>query len=440
MNAATLPPLVRDGEPIVLHRLVIRRMRAGLVVIIRLDGASAIRVDDRGAEAVRLIRRFRTQVAVQRELERRHGASYDISEILGALKQARMIRRWGSARLNCDRLQPLRIALCLWKGWLDVRHRLPTAFCRVLPPALALPLAGAVRRGVIAATLRRTGVAEYARRLPLSADDAAAAEGMGRHLESLTRGDVVARLMCEARSRPLGAWLVDRMTVSGEEHLHAARAEGRGAIVALLHQGPFPVIIPKLMSMGNAVHSFNFGVDFASSSFNDIMQRWSRELGYPPSRSYQTATPSNISAYLRGVASGGVGMLTLDYYTHVQSLAAPAGPGGEAAARGRRETAVEVPFGRRTMLIHTFAGFLARRSGAPVVPCACTWDAVGRPRLTFGPAVPLAREGADDASLTRQIFAAFAPDIVARPEEWTFLLRYVAGPSAFGADRAGGAE
>jgi len=235
-------------------------------------------------------------------------------------------------------------------------------------------------------------------------------------MAALAETDTLARLICYSQPEAFGKWLARSVELTGAEHVERARRAGRGVLLAFLHAGAFPLFSMKLPAAGIPFHSFNFGVGFSYRPLDEVSDRHADAGGWPRSRFYFQATPTSLGRYVRAVRAGEVGVVMPDYLD--PATASTAG--------------VRVRVGTREILVGSFAGWLARKTGAVVIPCDTERTARGY-RLALHPPVELATDlsGPDaDASATREIFARLAPGIERHPESWSFLLTHTPAPGA----------
>jgi lauroyl/myristoyl acyltransferase len=398
-------------QSIELHPVILRTLTSEACAVVRVDGRGAIRTSPLGAEAVRLLRRDASVAAVRARLEARHGAEIDLEPLLAMLVRSGIARRSDGRMVGASApLRVLDVFRTWWRCYVDLPTRAPHWLLSRLRPALALPLARALsRRRLRHARIGREWETLSARMPHPVAPDQLPALAR-RHLAELADTDTMARLICYARPEAFGPWLAECVELTGVEHIQRAREAGRGVILAFLHAGAFPLFSVKLPSMGIPFHSFNFGVHFSYRPFDEVSHGHADACGWPRSRFYFRATPSNLASYVRAVRGGEVGVVMPDYLD----------PGTDRAAAAR------VRIGEREVLVGAFAGWLARKTRAVIIPCDTTRTARGY-RLALHPPVDLAIDPAApdaDADATRQIFARLAPEIERSPESWSFLLTH----------------
>ena len=306
----------------------------------------------------------------------------------------------------------MRMLRTWWRCYVDLPTRAPHWLLRSFPPAVALPLAAAMSRRRLVRSKVGRSLHSIGRCMPRSVSPSELPFVGERHVAELAETDALARLICYARSGPFSAWLEKSVELSGLNHLERAREAGRGVILAFLHAGAFPLFSIKLLSAGVPFHSFNFGVQFSYRGFDEVTDAHASACGWPQARFYFRATKSNLRSYVRAVSGGEVGVVLPDYLD----------PNADHAA------AVRVRFGEREILVGSFAGWLARKTGAVIVPCETARTGTGY-RLIINPPVEFttnfsARDA--DASATAEIFARLSPAIERDPESWSFLLTHTA--------------
>lgn len=376
-----------------------------------MDGRGAIRTGTLGAEAVRLFRHNTSLAAVLAQLEARHGTKFDLAPLLATLLSSGIARRVNGQPVGGS--TPLRLAdgfRTWWRCYVDLPTRAPHWLLRNLRPALALPAAKTLNQHRLGRSSIGRNWDQLASRTPWHVAPADLPALASRHLAELAETDTLARLICYSRPEAFGRWLAEHVELTGAEHVERARQTGRGAILAFLHAGAFPLFSMKLPSIGIPFHSFNFGVHFSYRPFDEVSDGHADACGWPRSRFYFRADKSSLSSYVRAVRAGEVGVVMPDYLD----------PGTGPAAGAR------VRVGEREILVGTFAGWLARKTGAIVIPCDTARTARGY-RLALQPPVEFTTDFSApdaDASATREIFARLAPEVERVPESWSFLLTH----------------
>ncbi|HEX2210499.1 MAG TPA: hypothetical protein VHG93_22660 [Longimicrobium sp.] len=404
-------------QSIELHPVLFRTLTTEACAIVRVDGRGAIRTSPLGAEAVRLLRRNPSVAAARAEMEARHGTEVDLDPLLATLVSSGIARQAdGHPVPGNTSLRLGNVPRTWWRCSVDLPTRAPHWLLEHLSPARALPLARALNRR----RLQRSGTGRawstLGARLPRPVEPAALPDLARRHLEELADTDTIARLICYARPRAFGRWLAECVELTGLEHVERARRSGRGVILAFLHAGAFPLFSVKLPSAGIPFHSFNFGVHFSYRPFDAVSDAHADACGWPRSRFYFHGNKSSLASYVRAVRGGGTGVVMPDYLD-------PA-TGAEAAVRVR--------VGEREVLVGSFAGWLARKTGAVILPCDTARTERGY-RLALRSPVELASDLAApdaDAAATREIFARLAPGIERNPETWSFLLTHTPANAA----------
>lgn len=401
-----------------LHPLYIRKLTGTEYAVFRADGRGAIHTRSLGADAVRLLKQVGSVCAARTVLEQAHGTRLDLTPLLESLNRAGLVYRVDGVRVNNDALALLDRARCFWRCQVDWSARAPKWLGCALPPAFALPLMRLASRRRIARSAHARSASKIASALP-HPTSARAAEGFRvRYLEELAHTDSIARMVCTVTPDSLARWLEHRVEVEGLHHVEHARATGRGVLIVGLHAGAYPITIPTLLWKGVPFHSFNFGMRLVERKPGEVFVEHTRMLGWAASQFYYEATQRNLGRYVRAIRAGGVGLVLPDFF-------AP----DTVPASGRR-TEVDVPFGERRVLVHDFAGWLARTTGALVIPCEAIRDRRGRFRVRFSAPVDPVSAHDRDGDVTRRIFGLLAPAIERNPECWNFLGSYTHAPAA----------
>lgn len=192
--------------------------------------------------------------------------------------------------------------------------------------------------------------------------------------------------------------LLDRVDVTGWEHIEKVVADGRGAIGVVPHLGGY-----------------------------DILGAWMSARGVPLTVVVETVEPPELFDWF------------LDARTSFGMDVVPLGPdAGAAMARALadgRITAlmsdrdltgdgVEVEFFGETTTLPGGPALLAFRSGAPIIPAAAFLDEGDRFRLILEEPIPVERQGRlreDIARVTQEIAWRFENFVRQAPEQWFVL-------------------
>ncbi|HEX2095439.1 MAG TPA: hypothetical protein VHG28_23790 [Longimicrobiaceae bacterium] len=412
-----------------LHPFLVQEVFEGDWAVVRLDGKAVVRARAIGAEAVRLIGRYPELSTVRLMLRARYGYEVDLIPLLQSLHRAGLVRAADGEVISTVRISTLAALRCYWRCRVDLPNRVPRWLLRNLPSGVALALVTPLRRRLIGRSPQFAGASPVAARLPRDAGAADPDQVHSRRLAAMARQDTLTRLLVSARPAALDRWLGRRVRLEGQEHLDRARSGGRGVVIAFLHHGPFPLVPVKLLSRGYPVHGFHWFVDFAGRDFSRIFAAHQRECGWAEGAFYGLPNLPRIATFVRAVSAGGIALVMPDFFD-------PRNEGKGARDRAYRggpqpglpASIVEVPLGERTLLIHNWVGWLARRTGAVVLP-ARAWEEAGGYRVRLGPPVecPLVDDDSPaeaEARITRAILGELVPQVIAAPEQWTFLASY----------------
>ena len=274
-------------------------------------------------------------------------------------------------------------------------YRLGSRVARALPESAPDPLSRAAAP-LLAAGLggRRRMVARHLRRVHGEVGEAVLRREVRRSFASY------ARYWLESFRVPdrTPEELVAGMTCDGFEHVEAARAAGRGVILALPHLGGWEYGGAWVGALGHPVsvvvepleppELFRWFADFRARLGMEVLP-----LG-----------PGVSGAVLRALGENRVVCLLCD-----RDLV---GDGPEVTFFGERTT---LPAGPVT---------LGLRSGAPVLPTAVYFDGPNRHRGRVGPPLDLERRGRlrdDVAAGTQRLATALEGLITAAPEQWHLL-------------------
>jgi lauroyl/myristoyl acyltransferase len=275
-------------------------------------------------------------------------------------------------------------------------YRAGAEVARVLPPALAQPLARAASRTFMAAsTRRRHQVTRNLERASPTRLDAA-----GRRAATGAVFAYYARYWYELfrlpHEDPDG--LDARVESDGLDHLDAAAAQHRGVVLASPHLGNW-----------------------------DLVGAWLAHRGYPITAVAERVDPPELfDWFVAARARFGI---------QVVALGPEAGPAALRHLRAERVVClvcdraiagegVEVTFfGERTRLPGGPAT-LALRTGAPLLPIGLTFLPRGRHRVRILPPLPTDRRGRlrdDVARVTQQLTSVFEDLIRATPDQWLMM-------------------
>ena len=242
-------------------------------------------------------------------------------------------------------------------------------FARALPRPLALGVADAVAAGAFTA-YRLTPWRRFIAR------NVAAAFGPGVPAGAIARDHVreLARNICELMRLPaLAHEEADVVAaVEGWEHVEAARAAGRGVIVATAHYGNWELLGATLARHGLPLHVL------VQRPSQDAFDRLFREVRATCGvTTWENHGPASLRPVLRALARG-------------EALGVLADQHGEA------QDAVVRFFGH-VVAAPTGPFSLARRTGAAVLPMRAVREADGRHRIVIEPELPAS--GDDEADM-----------------------------------------
>jgi len=290
------------------------------------------------------------------------------------------------------------VKLLFWFPGGEIARRLP------LPIALKLA-AGA---GRLYGLLSRRRFAIIHRELALLLGDEAVSPTAARRA-----CEVFARSQLELlRSPSFDLALIEKLTtIDGREHLDAALAAGRGAVLALIHFGSNQLIMPALAKRG-----------YGLLQFGSPPQAWHDLHGRTPSRIDRAI----FRKRLEGEKAMGIEFLYIDRSLRPAYRALQANRILVVALDGRAGSRFEpVPFGKRTALLAPGPVGLAYRTGAPFLPLFISLEG-GRHRISIHPPLNLTdQEGKPRPP--RQVLASFtgiATDYIRkRPCHYGWLLQ-----------------
>jgi KDO2-lipid IV(A) lauroyltransferase len=275
-------------------------------------------------------------------------------------------------------------------------YRAGAEFVRVTPPPVAAPLARAVaqvapavmreRRRQVERNLRRVhgpGFGGFA----LERAVAATFDSYGRYWYELFR-----------LPRETPQWVQAHFRGPGEEHIAAATAAGRGAVVALPHLGSWDLAGAWLAGRGYAV-----------TVVAEVIE---------PPELFDWFVQTRVALGMRVVPLGrdaGAAMLAALRNNETICLLADRDLTGEG---------IEVEFfGERTTL-PAGPAMLALRSGAPLIPTGCYFLPNDAGEARIGPPIPTTRTGRlrdDITRITQELAHRFEALIRAAPDHWHLM-------------------
>jgi phosphatidylinositol dimannoside acyltransferase len=273
-------------------------------------------------------------------------------------------------------------------------YRAGAEIARVLPPALAQPLARvAARTWMTTSTQRRHQVARNLERV------ASTHPSTGVHSTEAVF-DHYARYWYELFRLPYEDLdrLDERVECDGWEHLRAAAADGQGVLLALPHLGNWDVAGAWLATRGYPVTAVAEPVD--PPELFDWFAATRERIGIQ----VLPLGPDAGSQVLRAVAAGRIVCLVCD----------------------RDLTGDGIPvtfFGERTSF-PAGPALLAVRSGAPLLPVGLSFLPHGRHGVRILPPLPTDRRGRlrdDVARVTQHLADVFEELIAAVPDQWLMM-------------------
>jgi lauroyl/myristoyl acyltransferase len=191
--------------------------------------------------------------------------------------------------------------------------------------------------------------------------------------------------------------LHDRVEVEGYERFEAARAGGRGVIVASVHLGPTELLLQAFSARGVYYTAMieRLHPPQLNQLFLEVRRTWGQR--------YVFADVAGARALLKELRGGGVVAMLVD--------------------RDVTGTGIAVPFAGGVIRAPSGVIDLARASGAPILPTVAAWTASGY-RATFMEPLSYGRETRGEEATRRalaQLLRRFTPYLLAHPEQWLVL-------------------
>lgn len=229
----------------------------------------------------------------------------------------------------------------------------------------------------------------------------AGADALRRTERSIFRS--IARYYAELLALPVTSprTLERRAIVEGYEHLTAARAEGRGLILASVHVGPGELVMQGLAARGV------FYTAMIERLNPEPLGELVRALREAHGHRYVFAGVAGAKELIRVVRAGGVAALLVD--------------------RDVLGTGTLVTFLGRTIRAPAGPIELAALTGAPLLPACAAWLPDGRYAVRILPPLHIERSARKGDALRREIerlLALFAPHFRAHADQWLVLQRF----------------
>ncbi len=209
----------------------------------------------------------------------------------------------------------------------------------------------------------------------------------------------VARYYVELMRIPAGdlRTVHDAVDVEGYDRFEAARARGKGVIVASIHIGPAEIVLQAFAVRGVQYTAMveRLHPEPLNRLFLDVRQATKQRYVFPDL--------AGARALLKTLRTGGVVALLID--------------------RDVTGTGIPVPFAGGTIRAPAGIVELTRTSGAPILPTVSLWTATGY-RAIFMEPLSIGREVRGAESTRRalaELLSRFTPVLQAHPEQWLVL-------------------
>ena len=402
----TAPPKVTDPSTLALAPFFVKREGEGYTVISRRS-RRAISTSQAGVEAIRLLAEGRTVEHTKDVLGRRYGQpahAIDLTPLLETLLSSGFVRSLdgrpvASGDERVHGALRLWLALVLWGPLIEraLRH---------LPPRLALPLAYRwFARAPHPALERR--IADHLRRAPglvlTDSDVARIASDNAQALHKQFCDRLLAGSLPERRRR---RWLSRQVRVSGLEHLVSAAAGKRGTILCSFHLGSYGLLPLVLGARGVAVTVYaGLGEDARANMAAWLTDRARRGDDYPVRI---IGGSMGLRTLARCLTRGETVLLYCD--------PAPGEIGEGPAARGQ----VGVPFLGTRIWAARGVAWLARKTGATLLPAVLLWEGRHGHHLLIEPALaaPAGSDRSDSDAVLVAVYGALERYVRKAPEQW----------------------
>lgn len=194
--------------------------------------------------------------------------------------------------------------------------------------------------------------------------------------------------------------LLERFEVTGLEHVHRARAGGRGLIVLTAHVGNW-----EWLAAAQAALDLDIAVVTRHAHQDGVDRYWQTVRTRRGIRFFDAY--GSLHGMMRHLRDGGAVGMSIDQ-----------NEGGTSGAR--------VPFFGREAGTVKAPALLSARLGAPVIMALSWRDAQGRHHATFSDEIPLCegRDLADTVDRTTRRYNALLEDFIRdHPAQWTWVHR-----------------
>ena len=181
-----------------------------------------------------------------------------------------------------------------------------------------------------------------------------------------------------------------RSAVRGIEHVHAARLEGKGAVIALSHYGNWDM--GALAAVAREVPLTTVMAPLGPQPFTDLV-RWARQRNQLEVHTPQNAARSLLRALRQNRCVG------------LMSDIPGAGP------------TVDVEYCGGMVPFSTVPAWLAMRTSAPLLPAECTRHRGGHFEVVIHPPVEI-REGDDERAVMQRVALVLERAVRERPGQW----------------------
>jgi lauroyl/myristoyl acyltransferase len=411
---------IKASSVIGLHRLLIRRGRAGTYYVTRWGGRSQIATREAGITAIQGLKSRQSVEEIEKSLARNSNRP-SLQPLLQALLNANLVRTIDGVAVSRPDFHPANFAKSLCRLYL-----LPGCFrlMKLLPARIH-------RWGLYAVTCLNSHRSLGLRASTAEANARTTSLQVPKHfrrqyLHHLLLNIADTEAVFTARPMEARRWLEQATVWHGFENIEKARSLGKGLILAGFHLSASRLLAPLLLSRGLNVHMTatpSPSVDIAESI------RWHRDFCSvdPDAGEFHQIpqiSPKVVKDLFGALSRNDVVLTFPDMHT--------INPNSDEATRMRCAFfgVASSPFKAPTIRIelagvearmNEWAGWLAAQSGSPVVPVVLVRAKSGRFVLTVSP--PIVCPCSDDpamrgAAVNRDLFQTLDRYVRAYPSQW----------------------
>lgn len=382
-----------------------------------------------GAETVRLLQRGRTVRQAREILHARLGrdnSQIDISPVVDALIKAKLVRTIDGRVVETERPTLRRVFLHRLQLSVQVfRTHLRESAIKYLPPQTAHRLIcfAMLRRypskpSHAPSPLRENLRQAFAATLPDQTIEEIALE---HHRENVRRA-VDVQLLRNLPRRKMTGWLEDSVEFTGLDRIHAARREGRGAILCGFHFGAPQLLVPLLWRRGISFVGAAAIPPFRGKTLAEklILDETYLPGGVPGCGTVTWYTRFSFRGFLemmKAVEAGQTALLFPDGYFNRPNREIAKYFGHLAAEYHPSQK--PVPFLGQRILANLMVPWLWVETRAPLLPLKLLRKSDARFQVVIEPPLTLPPDATVDSAAV-QLYSALEQDVRLHPASWNY--------------------